>query len=57
MYPICQSCKHRWPSVECAGCRPVPNYGGYGGLCSPSNYEQDPDAPRIVVTSQAEGGV
>ena len=59
MYPLCPVCVYRRKSQmcvfpeRCAGCRLVRTLDD---TWSPSGYEQDPDAPRIVVTSRVEGG-
>lgn len=51
-HPLCPTCANR---DRCAGgCQIVRRIAGQWAL---SGYVYDADAPRIVVTSQAEGGV
>lgn len=50
-HPLCPTCANRG---SCAGdCQLVRRMDGQWGL---SGYVCDPDAPRLVVTSRAEGG-
>jgi len=51
MFFVCPSCAHRQSQV-CAECRLVRKFGSWEA----SKFEQDTNAPRIVVTIQASGG-